>query len=284
MNIAIYQSYYQEQQKKFLDKSFIPFDNTANLTPLLREQPMHSQLFEKHRNDHNTHWGLVSWKWFEKTKAKGKFFIDWIQENPGYDLYFIDPNIADIGVYKNTFINGDIAHPGSLKFSQELVDRLGMKINLSEDGFHPSIFSTCTFWIGNSKFWNRWFEFYMKCNHIIIDNPKMKDFMYGWSKRTHLGQKVLNYPFIHERLISLYLYQEKNIKWIQYPLDSQYFHWKLKKEFPDVGSYVFYRLMYLIHKKIIHCDGKLIVPMNEKDFSHESTSRFPESNKAIKIK
>ena len=288
MKLSIYQSYYLESQKKLLDKAFIPFDNTANPAPLLREQPIHSQLYEKHQDETDHHWGLVSWKWHEKTKAEGKFFVEWIESNPGYDLYFIDPNIFDIAVYKNTFINGEISHPGLLKFSQALIDKLGMKIDLLKDGFHPSIFSTCTFWIGNSKFWNRWFQFWMKCNRIIIEDSSMNEFMYGFSKKPHLGQKVIHYPFIHERLISLYLAQETDLKWIQYPLDSKYYHWKLENDFEkrgaNNGSYVFYRMMYLIHKKMMHCGDNLIVKMSDKDFGHDSLFRFPEfkqSNKKI---
>jgi hypothetical protein len=281
MNVSIYQSYYQSDQSILLDPLFIPFNNTVNATPQLREYPLHLKLYDTHREDTNHHWGLVSWKWKEKLGgATGNFFLNWIHSNPGYDLYFVDPHIVDAAMFKNTFINGDLSHPGLLKFSQELINKLDIKIDLLNDGFHPSIFSTCTFWIGNVHFWNRWFEFWKKTLSIIEQDKKLHTFMYGFGKRTHLGQPVIHYPFIHERMISIFLAQEKKLKWIQYPFDSDFFHYKMTKEYGDEkGAFAYYRSMYLIHKKMLHCGSNLISKMSENEFGHDSITRFPERYK-----
>ena len=279
MNVSIHQSYYEDNQSILLDPLFIPFNNTINKTPQLREHPLHVKLYDMHKNDSNHHWGLVSWRWKQKLGgSSGNFFLKWIYANPGYDLYFIDPNIVDAAMFKNTFINGDISHPGLLNFTQELLNKMEIDIDLLNDGFHPSLFSTCTFWIGNQKFWDRWFDFWRKCLSTIEQDKKLYAFTYGFAKKTHLGHPIINYPFIHERMISIFLSQERKLKWIQHPFDSEFFHYKMTQDYGSrgKGAYAYYRRMYLIHKKMLHCGSKLIVNMPETEFGHDSLVRFPE--------
>ena len=280
MKLSIYQSYYQNGQRIELDaKSFIPFDNTKNVEPQMREYPLHLQLYEKHKEEQDAYWGLVSWKWSFKMRATGNFFVNWIKKNPSYDLYFIDPHIVNAAAFKNSFIDGDISHPGLLTFSQKLIDELGLKIDLKRDGYNPNLFSTCTFWVGNVNFWNAWYEFWNRCLSIVESNPAMKRYMFGYGLKTHLGQWVINFPFIHERFISIFLYSQSNLKWIQYPYDSPVFYNKVVQDNEhggESGALVFYKLMYLLNKKTIHCNNKLIVPMSDKEFGHKSNTRTPD--------
>jgi hypothetical protein len=283
MQVSIHQSYYEDRQTILLDPSFIPFNNVINKTPQLREYPLHVKLYDMHKNNPKDHWGLVSWRWQQKIGTSGKFFLDWIQNNPGHDLYFIDPCIVEAAMYKNTFINGDLSHPGLLKFTQALLDKLEIDIDLLNDGFHPSLFSTCTFWVGNKKFWDRWFAFWRKCLEIVEQDKQMYSFMYGFAKKTHLGHPIINYPFVHERMISIFLSQEKNLKWLQHPFDSNYFHYKMTEQYGmNKGAYAYYRSMYLIHKKMLHCGSRLIAEMPEDQFGHDSLFRFPETYKRAK--
>ena len=279
MNLKVYQCFYLPDQRKFLDlKSFIPYDNTPNLKPELCERPIHEKLFQNHKNDSpDTYWGLVSWKWGQKLQYNGSFFIDWIKKNPGYDVYFIDPNMSNIAVFKNSFIKGDTTQPGILNFSQKLLDKLEININLLEDGINPNISSTCTYWVGNKKFWNKWNAFWNKCLQIIEEDPELKSFIYGYSRKTHIGQDVINYPFVYERFFSIFLTQEKKLKFVQYPFDSKIFHNKMVLDFikEGKGSFVYYKLMYLIHKKILYCGDNLLVKMSDDLFGPDA-DRLPE--------
>ena len=276
MKVAIYQSYYTKEQTINLDyRNFIPFDNTENAQPQLREYPLHKKIYEKHKEDKDTHWGLVSWKWGEKIKSDGTFFVRWIKNNPGYDLYFIDPHIQEAAAFKNPFVNGDISHPGLMEFNRRLLKKLNLDIDLDHDGFHPDLVSTCTFWIGNRKFWNGWFSFFEECTQIIKNDRDLFEFAYGPSLKLHLGRPVINFPFIHERLISFYLYKQRNNRWIKYPYDSTAFYNKLTLEYGDSGL-VFYKTLYLLQKKEAYCGNKLIKPMTDEEFGHKSKIRTPD--------
>jgi hypothetical protein len=107
--------------------------------------------------------------------------------------------------------------------------------------------------------------------------------MYGFAKKTHLGHPIINYSFVHERMISIFLSQEKGLRWIQHPFDSDYFHFKLTKQYGNnAGAYAYYRTMYLLHKKLLHCGSNLITEMSEAEFGHDSLFRFPETYKRTK--
>lgn len=276
MIIYPYQSFYHNSQRAHLEQVFIPFDNTVNAQPLLREEPLHLQLYEKHKDEKDAYWGMVSWKWREKIQSGGEFFLEWIQSNPGYDLYFIDPHFAEAAVYKNSFVNGELNHPGMMPFINNLLKDLNIPFDMINYGFHPDLFSTCTYWIGNHKFWKRWRKFWDRCLQIIKNNPEYSNFVFGESKKLHLGNKIINYSFVHERLISIFLIVDQNIKFIHYPYDSKVFFHKTCHEFSrqKTGPEVFYKLMYLLHRKYMHCGSNKIVLMDEEEFGHESNRRF----------
>jgi len=90
MNLILYQAYYQQEQLAHLDSTFTPYDNTANDAPHLRELPMWRKLLEQHK-DSDLHWGLLSWRWLQKTGVPAIKFKEWILANEGYDVYHIDP-------------------------------------------------------------------------------------------------------------------------------------------------------------------------------------------------
>lgn len=282
MKLYIYQSYYEENQKIDLDvRNFIPYDNVINAEPLLREQPLHKKIYEKHFEEPDAYWGLVSWKWALKTRSTGTFFTKWIKDNPGYDLYFVDPHIVNAAGFKNPFIDGDVSHPGLMDFSQRMVEKLNLSIDLKRDGFHPDLFSTCTFWVGNKTFWDGWFAFWDQCVELAKTEKDLHQFMFGYSDKRHLGFRVINYPFIHERFISFYLYAQNNLRWIKYSYDSKIFYNKviMDNEFgPDQGALVFYKLMYLLNKKINFCGKSLIKAMSDEQFGHKSPNRTPDGS------
>lgn len=276
MKVYPYQSFYSNSQRNFLEKEFIPFDNIINAQPLLREEPLHLQLLERHKDEKDAYWGLVSWKWREKIHSSGEFFVQWVYDNPGYDLYFIDPHFSDAAVYKNSFVNGEINHPGMMPFINGLLKDLNTSFDMQNYGFHPDIFSTCTYWIGNHKFWKRWRKFWDKCLRIINETPEYKNYVFGLSQKLHLGNRITNYSFVHERLISIFLILDSNIKFIHYPYDSKVFFHKTCQEFSNKGNgpEVFYKLMYLLNKKYNYCGSNKVIHMSEEEFGYASNTRF----------
>ena len=139
MGINLYQSYYKNEHIEFLNDGCIPYDNTKNESPNEREYPLFKNIYELEKDKGNL-WGLVSFRFKEKTLLEPKEFINWIEQNPGYDVYYIDP-FLDVSVsYQNLWTQGEMWHPGLYDYFRELTGPMCSNIK-----YHPDDFITCNF-------------------------------------------------------------------------------------------------------------------------------------------
>jgi hypothetical protein len=88
--IGIYQPFFNEAVRQYLDPGFIALDWLQNPDPPLRELALHrhilqSRLFERHELT-----GLFSPKFFSKTGLTSSDVKDWINQNPGHEVYCFD--------------------------------------------------------------------------------------------------------------------------------------------------------------------------------------------------
>lgn len=216
MNLQIYQAYYKQEQVPHLDPAFITYDNTINAQPHLREYPMWQKLHDKHK-DSDVYWGLMSWLWFEKTKISSEIFKNWILENPGYDVYHIDPFPDLPHQYKNIWIQGNVWCPGMLDFCNSLFPKLGIETRVEDFDNSPIDFATCNYFVGNSKFWTNYLDFLDKCLKICADDPALNEYIYV-KGGMYNGHFVPNFPFVVERFFSLHNILNRQIKVKKYPL------------------------------------------------------------------
>lgn len=215
--INIYQSFYTPEQFTKLDRSFIPFNNLKNENPELREFPLMKKLYDENKN-FDGYWGLVSWKWKEKTSLDGGKFIEWIENNSGYDVYHINPYFA-LAEINNPFVDG--THDGMVEFVDKLLMKLGYKFFIREALFPLNIISSCSFYVANKKFWSQWIGFVETCIEIVKLDEFMNNYMFK-EVSVHLGERVINYSFIIERLFGLFLFlRNSNFKVKHYPYSSR---------------------------------------------------------------
>lgn len=217
MNLFLYQSYYSENQLGKLSSVFIPYNNLSNPTPLLREYPMWKNLYETHKGT-DAHWGLLSWRWMEKTQLEPVEFRDWILNNPGYDVYHIDPFLDVAVTHVNIWTQGDLWHSGMIEFCNRLFPKLGIDIKAEELLYHPEDFATCNYFVGNEKFWRSFITFLDECLNIISSDEELNYYMYD-KKMMYNGNMVPNFPFVNERLFSLHNILNRNIKVKKFPID-----------------------------------------------------------------
>lgn len=202
MNLQIYQSYYLEEQKRDLDPLFIPYDNIENSNPELRELPLWKKLLEKHR-DSDVHWGLLSWRWSQKTDVRPLQFKEWILNNPGYDVYHLDPFAHLAGEFPNLWVQGEVWHPGMLSFAQKLFYKLGIDMPVEQFRYRPDDFGTCNYFVGNSKFWVNYLNFIDKCLGYCEEDESMSQYIYKDGQQYN-GHFVPYFSFVIERLFSLH--------------------------------------------------------------------------------
>lgn len=130
MNIKIYQAYYKKDQINRLDSSFIPLDNTINPNPLWMEYWLFLNHYKNEEYKSSKYTGILSWRFNEKTYLTGKEFINFIENNPGHDVYFINPFPYQCYMYKNVWIQGERWHPGLLEVTQSTLNKKGYGIDL----------------------------------------------------------------------------------------------------------------------------------------------------------
>jgi hypothetical protein len=220
MNLFLYQAYYDVDQMKHLDPICIPYDNLANRNPTLREYPFIKNLYEIHSKNPDDCWGLLSWRWYDKTKLEMKEFRDWILANPGYDVYHLDPFLDVSATHLNLWTQGDIWVPGMIDFCDRLFPKLGIHADVRTLVYHPHDFATCNYHVGNNKFWKSFITFVDECLNIIESDAEMKFYMYD-KKIPYNGAMLPGFIFVIERLFSIHTIFNRNIKIKKYPIESE---------------------------------------------------------------
>jgi hypothetical protein len=214
MDVRVYQVYFREDQLSHLDSAFVPFANLENTNPELREYPLLKSLYSMQQPEY---WGMVSWRWKEKTALEGRMFLDWIADNAGYDVYHINPFPEVAANHPNIFHHGEVVHKGMIPCVERLMRLMGLdRIDLLHSSFPVRYNSTCHFYIGNSSFWQGWMEFAAECNSVVQKDELLYDFMHVQRSR-HRKEHLINYSFVMERLVNLYMIINKvSVKYYPY--------------------------------------------------------------------
>jgi len=213
--IKIYQSFYNIDQTSRMEEAFIPYSNTKNFYPELREYPLLKTLYEENK-DLNGLWGMVSWRWTEKAHISGSQFLTWIRSNPGYDLYHYNHDVDGMFKNNNHFVQGEPFCPGMIDYTNKLLKKLKVKGKI-EDMKISRLYYTCShFYVGNQLYWKNLIEFIDKCVEISRKDSKMSEYLFV-KKSIHRDQPLINFSFVIERLPSLFLHLNPNYKVLSYP-------------------------------------------------------------------
>ena len=202
MSVKIHQIYYLPEQITKLDPDFIPFDNSA-LTGTEEAQQQYEWTVLRKVNqlvdfNENNICGFVSHKFKEKTHVLGKFFIKFINENPGCDVYFMEPQFVN-NPFFNVWTQGECYHPGIIDLTNRIFELTGTNIDVS---MIPMPFCFYNAFAGNQKFWD--------CLLLAIDNifkaakldPKVNEMLFSKSAGYEPNNTLAYFPFVAERIAS----------------------------------------------------------------------------------
>lgn len=230
MTLNIYQCYYEDSQKPELSPAFIPFDNTSNEFSEYREYVLWRKLYRKHI-DTDDYWGIMSWKWPEKTRLDGFEFKNWILDNPGYDVYYFNPSLETI-VHKNLWLQGDQWHPGLVNYCNRLMQKLNIPLDLRFVDYKAKHFATSSFFVGNKNFWYKYMTFLDECIMTSRFDKELNQYMFE-SLNVYNGISIPNFCFVIERLFSLFHYMNKDTKFLNFPIEHKCFADKFGKRYED---------------------------------------------------
>lgn len=215
-NISIYQIYYQPKHRWLLDPAFIPYDNAAALAPFCYEFDVFKRFYETGLHLQQDMLGALSWKFKEKTGLQGSVFVDFIQKNPRYDVYFVNPYLK-LCRFPNVWIQGEKCHPRFIEFTQEILNQVGYNIDLQKVRNTVETTAFCNYWVGNAVFWQKYMTFTLPVyQYILYDSPPdlRQVILY---QRACKKIRAPYLPFIFERLFSLLLAVDPSIKSLRIP-------------------------------------------------------------------
>ena len=219
-NVHIYQSYYKDEQFKLLSPYFTPFDNRNGENPEFREIIIWNKLYKKHIDD-GSYFGLVSWIWNQKLNLSEEKFRKWIIENPGYDVYFVDPALHDAAQQVNLWVQGDRWHPGLVDFANKIFPKIGIETPVEDIVYKGDHFATSNFFVANTRFWFRFMEFVNNFINISNSDPELRKYMFE-DLNLYNGKQIPNFSFIVERLFSLYHYlNPDNMTFNKFPITDE---------------------------------------------------------------
>jgi hypothetical protein len=269
MSVNIYQSYYKEEQKKYLDPYSTPFDNTVNLDPDKREYP---QMKAVHAIEASTDpdtdyhiYGLVSWKFKEKAIIPLTKFKQFVIGNPGYDCYFINPCFILEAIVANPWEQGEWHHKGIAQIASEVMQLNELSTVLFPN--HKMMF--CNYFVGNTKFWNRLFAFVDNFFNVVDRSKDLKKRVYS-PAGYYSDSKITNFIFLFERLVPTFLMMNNDISTLNY----QYNFEEIKSKLPDQA--LFKQIQALSNLKSASwqlVDGSLIEIWSKR--RNEFVSRYP---------
>ncbi len=206
-SIAVYQIHFEPGQQKHLDPAFIPLDNTGH-NDLLREFAVFERLAADEGVSTLPLWGAVSWRFGEKTGLSGADFLRNVEANPGFDLYFCNPNPQGEALFGNFWQQGMTAHPAFREVVQAFLQANGRPTNLLDVVEPSALFSSCNYFVGNQKFWSAYLPFVRQMvgkarSGLSAPMLKIMDSDISDPKQIHQGASY--WPFIVERLLPEFL-------------------------------------------------------------------------------
>jgi hypothetical protein len=237
--MRLFQGYFDEASKQYLDPLAVPVDISFNLNHPLYEFNIFRSLLDKKIMDPAAGpVGLISWKFETKTLVSVGEFCAFCDKAfaAGADVAFINPMIAAEAVYKDVWEQAE--HAGH-KGMRTVVDALFSQQQRNQLGLMPkSAFAFCNYFVGNARFWSDYMAF---CDEILNrieafkeTNPPVYELVYG-SANYFRNSGADFRPFILERLFSSFLLLQPGIRSAHFEYAPHVYD---KKFGADIGKYL----------------------------------------------
>jgi hypothetical protein len=249
MTSRIFQICWNEQSLSKLEPGFVALDWRRNPHPDLREFAAFRELHARGDTRKFDLTGAFSPKFATKTGVSGLEFTQWVDHNPGYDLYYVNPR-PQIPVF---YFNGwaQSSHQFGDRFltsAREIVELAGYDpdiwINQRED---TASFFTMNYWIARETFWDG-------CMRVIedilsVDRQKLlsetRSFLFEGRKWRAPNQlPVAQITLVLERIIASYAIANRTLKKLAYPATRERIkyccrnpaEWELYKSFAPIAA------------------------------------------------
>lgn len=183
--------------------------------------------FDKKEYLKHDYFGVVSGKFEIKTQVSREAFEKFLVNNPGYDLYFINPFDFMHIIYDNPWEQGEVCHPGLIDLVMALFERVGYSTELIFKTYPVDVLSYCNYFVGNQLFWEKYMDFAMpvfdELSVMFEEDESLQNF------NSYLSGECNLFPFVFERLLSTFLFSEgRNLRIKKYTYSPEEINLQLK--------------------------------------------------------
>lgn len=237
----IFQIFYQPQQRALLDPAFEPYDNRGDTHPLL-EFNVFRKLACTPEASAARLWGAVSWKFPQKIGRSGVELMQWIDSNPGYDVYYCNPHPDTESLYPNLWMQGETSHPNFLLLSREFLQAAELPVGVLEEIQPSNAFASANYFVATPLFWEGYLAFVEGAIFRAEGrmSPTARKMLYSDAADQSAVHAQASYmPFVVERLFSVYLSTDgRDFKACKYPVNvpqRSHTHLGLLRDMKDVA-------------------------------------------------
>ena len=227
MLICLLQNCVEDRHFEMVQPGFEALDFRHNPEPRLREFQIFRELYQRGEHRRADILGAVSLRFKGKSLLDGTQVRRWIEDNPGYDVYVVNPFAQVPYMHKNNWQFSETTRdPEFTAKSQRVFDRAGVRFDLARTG-HQTVnsLSMCSFWFGSPAFWNAYLE---EVVLPVLDldrnklGPELHDFLY--QPQFYYGVARFpcgSLPFMLERSLSMFIARSKGLRALFYPADRE---------------------------------------------------------------
>jgi hypothetical protein len=207
MKTRLYQSYYKPEQIGSLDQDCIPYDNTSNPNPDLREYPQMKKVHDICKVDQDAY-GLVSWKFQQKALIKPSKFKSFVNDTFNhYDFWFINPCYILDGIFLSPWFQGEMHHPGMMQLAQDTLNKMQSDVPQLASMVIPSSKTFyANYFMAKPAVWDRLFSF-TDTFYNMVDKERMNKPSY-YSGDPNMSHFI----FLFERLVPTFLFMNPDIR------------------------------------------------------------------------
>jgi hypothetical protein len=205
--LRIFQIYYQPWQLELLDAHLIPFDNGQHQSELL-EVDVFQRLSTSDQIQGARLWGALSWRFTEKTGMTGAQLIKEIESQPGYDVYYCNPEVIHEALFHNLWMQGETSHPDFLKLCMAIFEAANLPMSQLIALSSSKTYSSTNSFVATPQFWQSYLPWIQQILNLANKKlpPQVRDMMHSSradDRGLHKGATYV--PFIVERLFPIFL-------------------------------------------------------------------------------
>jgi hypothetical protein len=206
LEINLFQIQYDAQSKPDENAEILAFDCRDQPEVLKREMAHMIRFYEQivSQGDAESFFSLLSPKFSQKMGLNIEQLKQHMHAHANQDIYIFNPYPKHVYSYLNVVEHGETFHPGLKKLFKDLFIKADINFDV-ERKFRNGNDSACycNYWVAKKKFWDHFIPLVKKLDQVIENmSPNQKK---QYFSNTQYIVEACFYPFIFERLLSIFL-------------------------------------------------------------------------------